>query len=106
MTPYGKIKMESGEDIFFEIDDEDYDGKVSDRGIALGLQERFESVMNLVKETAESTHKGIKDIKDESRPSAYEISFGMKFSANAGVVFAKVGSEGNFQVKLTWTAKQ
>ena len=39
-------------------------------------------------------------------PSSAEISFGLKVSGEAGnFVITKIAAEGNYAIKLTWTAK-
>jgi Trypsin-co-occurring domain 1 len=37
-----------------------------------------------------------------ARPKEFELSFGVKLNAEAGVVFSKMGSEGSFQITLRW----
>jgi hypothetical protein len=39
-------------------------------------------------------------------PKDCEISFGIKFSASAGVILAKAGTEANFGIKMTWSNKK
>jgi hypothetical protein len=99
---YGKIKLSSGEEVLFEID-HDYYGDASHRKDFI-IQ--FESIMKSIKDIAENAYISMRNISEDARPDSYEISFGMKFSADAGVVFARLGSEGNFLVKLTWMAKK
>jgi Trypsin-co-occurring domain 1 len=36
-------------------------------------------------------------------PKDCEISFGIKFSASAGIVLAKAGTEANFGIKMSWS---
>lgn len=102
MSYYGKIKMQSGHEILFEVSEPE-EGHVSAEGIVTGLQKNFEDIMNAVKETAESTYEGLQKIEKAVKPNEYEISFGLKLSANAGVIFAQTGGEGSFQVTLKWT---
>jgi len=99
---YGKIKLNSGEEYLFEIDDEHYGDLAYERE---DLIIQFENIMKSIKDIAENAHIGMKEINEGARPDSYEISFGMKFTVDAGIVFAKVGSEGNFSVKLTWMGK-
>jgi len=35
-------------------------------------------------------------------PSSFELSFGIKLTAQAGALITKVGGEANINVKLTW----
>ena len=103
--PYGKIVMASGKEAYFEIE-EPYRGQVSAKGVVKDLQESFDSIMDLVQETAESVYEGFEKIPQKARPDEYELAFGLKLSTKAGVVFANVGGEGSFQVILRWTASQ
>lgn len=37
-----------------------------------------------------------------SPADSIELSFGIKFNADAGVVISRVGTEANFNIKMTW----
>lgn len=100
---YGKIELNNGEEVLFEID-HDYYGDVANNRRDVIIQ--FESIMKSIKDIAENAHTAMRKINADARPDSYEISFGMKLSVDAGVVFAKVCSEGNFLVKLTWMAEK
>lgn len=39
-------------------------------------------------------------------PESCEVSFGIKFSASAGVILAKAGTEANFVIKMSWSNKK
>src|SRR3712207_4905916 len=101
--PYGKLVMQTGEEVLFEFEGP-YVGPVSDEGVLVGLQERFDKVMELVQQTARSTHSALQDMPKPSMPDQYEVKFGLKLTAEAGVVFAKMGSEGTFEITLRWGA--
>lgn len=103
--PYGKILMESGREILFEIEGP-VRGEISKDGVASDLEKKFEDIMSVIKETAESAHEGMKQIKDAARPDEYQIKFGLKLSASAGVILAKAGSEASFEVTLSWMGRQ
>ena len=99
--PYGKILMETGEELLFEFKDPVV-GPVSDEGVLVGLQERFDKVMEMVQQTAQSTYSALENLPHPSMPNQYEVKFGLKLTAEAGVVFAKMGSEGTFEITLRW----
>jgi hypothetical protein len=99
--PYGKIVMETGEEVLFEFEGPVV-GPVSDEGVLVGLQERFDKVMEMVRQTAQSTHSALENMPKPSMPDQYELKFGLKLTAEAGVVFAKMGSEGTFEITLRW----
>jgi hypothetical protein len=104
--PYGKIVLQDGTEALFEIEEPSV-GLVSDeKGLVRGLESSFEKIMNLVEGAAKSVHEGWHKIPRDARPNEYTISFGIKLNAEAGVVFAKAGSEGSFQVTLKWTSER
>jgi len=52
---------------------------------------------------AEPTIRAIMRTLQEMLPDEYEIEFGIKLNAEAGVVVAKTAAEGHFAVKCGWT---
>lgn len=99
---YGKMIVDDDKPlILFEIS-ENYVGEVSDEGIIQGLQQKFTSVLELIKNTAESTYRGLCNIEQKATPDEVEVCFGVKLTGEAGVVFSKAGSEGAFQITLKW----
>jgi hypothetical protein len=42
----------------------------------------------------------------EMAPDDWEVTFGIKLSAQTGALIARGGLEGNFQVRMTWQAPQ
>jgi hypothetical protein len=99
--PYGKLIMDSGSNVLFEIEGP-VQGEISREGIATGLQRKFEDIMAVIKDTAESAHSGLQKIDAAARPNEYELKFGLKLTAGADVLFARAGSEGSFEVTLRW----
>lgn len=102
LMAYGKLILSDGAEIFFELDKE-YRGPCGFNDIAEDVKQDFEKIMKLVRDTAINAHSGIMKIPTEAMPNEYSLSFGIKLSTSAGAVFAKVGTEGNFQVTLKWT---
>jgi hypothetical protein len=102
--PYAKIVMDSGTEFLYELDGPIV-GRVSDEGVIQGLQETFGRIMGLVKETAQSAWNGLQNIQESSRPNELGVSFGVKVTAQAGVVFASAGTEGAFTVTMKWEKK-
>jgi hypothetical protein len=99
--PYGTIVMDSGDKVLFEVEGP-YVGPVSDEGVLLKLEQRFDHIMDVVQQTAQSAHSTLEKIPKPSRPTEYEVKFGLKITADAGAVFAKVGTEGTFEMTLRW----
>lgn len=102
--PYGKIMMDSGAEVEFEVKGP-ASGRVGKDGLSSNLQKKFSDIMDIVKETAESAHAGLGKINEEARPDEYSIKFGLKLTTGAKLVIAEAGSEGSFEVTLTWTSK-
>lgn len=97
--------MDSGNEVLFEIKGP-VKGEISKDGVAYSLEKRFEDIMSVIKETAESAHEGMKQIKEAASPDEYKIKFGLKLSANAGVILANSGSEASFEVTLSWSSRK
>ncbi|QXE33251.1 hypothetical protein KQY30_02025 [Streptomyces sp. GMY02] len=76
-------------------------GAASDivRGSAQTLQEALAHIRPAVEAVADSI-QGL-----ASRPDTVSLEFGIKLSAEAGVVVAKAASEANFVVRLEWDAR-
>jgi hypothetical protein len=99
---YGKLVLNDKTEILFELD-EDYRGPCGFSDIAEEAKQDFERIMKLIRDTALNAHSSFMKMPKEAMPSEYSLSFGIKLSTTAGAVFAKVGTEGNFQVTLKWT---
>jgi hypothetical protein len=93
--------MSDGSEALFELDD-DYRGPCGFNEISEEAKQNFEKIMKIVKDTAQSAHSSFRKIPKEAMPSEFTLSFGVKLSTTAGAVFAKVGTEGNFQITLKW----
>jgi hypothetical protein len=61
------------------------------------LEEALETVRPVASAILSKLQSGLTTPAD-----AVEVTFGLKLSAEAGVVFSSVGGEVNFEVKLTW----
>jgi hypothetical protein len=100
---YVTLIMSDGTPVLVEVEaPERKNIRLSERGVIQDLNEQFAKVMDLAKLTAISANDGYRSIPEAARPKEFEFSFGMKLNAEAGVVFAKMGSEGSFQVTLRW----
>jgi hypothetical protein len=45
-------------------------------------------------------------LMQQMAPDNWEVTFGIKLSAQAGALIARGGLEGNFQVRMTWQASE
>lgn len=61
---------------------------------------KFEDALQTVRRVAEKVVANITSIAN--KPDTIECKIGVSFSADAGVIFAKVGSECNLELTLTW----
>ena len=100
---YGTLVMYDGSKVLIEVDSQERDGiLLSEKGIAQDLKEEFQAVVNLAKTTALSAHYTYVNIPEPARPDELELTFGVKISSEAGVVFARLASEGSFQITMRW----
>ncbi|WP_406175890.1 CU044_2847 family protein [Streptomyces sp. NBC_00996] len=51
---------------------------------------------------ARPTIEAVLDLLRQLAPDEYELEFGIKLNAEAGVVVAKTAAEGHFNVRLGW----
>lgn len=108
MTRIGEMRLNDGTAVRVEVDgqqDSGIDrvgrGSVSEvvRGSAHTLQEALAHIRPAVEAVADS----VRELA--SRPDSVSVEFGIKLSAEAGVVVAKAASEANFAVRLEWDAR-
>jgi hypothetical protein len=100
---YAKLIMDDGTEVLVEVDSPELRNmRLTERGVIEDLKEHFAKVMDIAKLTALSAHAGYSSIPEAAKPKEFELSFGVKLSAEAGVVFSKLGSEGSFQITLRW----
>lgn len=64
------------------------------------LAESFEAAMDRIRPMAEAITGRLADMR--VRPDTVTAEFGMKFSADAGVVVARTAGEAQITVTLTW----
>lgn len=64
----------------------------------------FEKSLETVKKVAQKVVANIRSI--DAMPDEVECKIGVTFNSEAGVVFAKVGSECNLELTLKWTKEK
>jgi len=94
-----RFESSTGESLLVEVGDDEF-------GVARisrddGVIEATKSLENALKATRSSLTAIVDSIRDLA-PDEYEIEFGMKLNAEAGVIVAKTALEGHFTVKLAW----
>jgi hypothetical protein len=101
--PYYRLAMDDQSEILVEMNStEKYRGPLSEGNVFPDLSGQFSKIMDLIKVTAQNAHKGYLSIPKAFRPTEFELVFGIKLNAEAGVVISKVGSESSFQATLRW----
>jgi len=68
--------------------------------LAAASVEAMNKALGAIREMSERTRKGLADLADP--PDTVEVSFGIKITAEAGVVISKVSGEAALEVHLTW----
>ncbi|MGW2559297.1 CU044_2847 family protein [Streptomyces sp. NPDC001514] len=108
MTGIGEMRLSDGTAVRVEVEGQQETGidrvgrgSASEvvRGSAQTLQEALAHIRPAVDAVADSV-RGL-----ASRPDSVSVEFGIKLSAEAGVVVAKAASEANFAVRLEWDAR-
>lgn len=95
--------MNKKENIKIEIYDLSKDGRTRVGGgtkIVEKTKEEMEGMINATSDFAKDAAKKISEM--DYKPDEIQIKFGVKLTAEAGVVFAKAATEGNFEFTLTW----
>jgi hypothetical protein len=108
-----EIKMSDGESVWMETDDAsvgppllnvhvDRDGApVAARAVA---ELDFQQVLGPIKGLARDLSAAMGAL--DRGPDSYEVTLGVKITADAGVVFAKAGGEASLSVKLSWQGQK
>jgi len=97
-----QYELPDGTPIFIETEETETQGRQRGSRSQEGLvqtDKRFSDVMAHIKPTAEYV---LQSFRDMQTPDEITIDFGIKFQANAGVVFASASSQATFQVTLKW----
>lgn len=103
-----EFPLEDGTTIMVEVDEPKVDGGVvpvsTKPGEVEQAQNTFEAAISKMRPVAESVITTLYDIP--KRPDEIELEFGLKLNGKTGIYIASVGTEANFQVRLTWKQKE
>ncbi len=99
-----EFPLEDGSKIYVEVDEPESEGMVTqvadgERTIQKAKQS-FESALDQVKPVANAVISKLRDLCES--PDEISVEFGIKLSAETGVVLASAGIETNFKVALKW----
>lgn len=101
MTYLVRFEVSPGRDVLVEEDSTEEGmapmGRIDDGIVqaAAGFSERLDSIRDAVTET-------LTKLGEKLNPDEITVSFGIKFSAQAGAVIAKTSVEGNLGVQMVW----
>ncbi len=97
--------LEEGGSVLVEVDEPDPGGKATrvarggDKTVQKANQ-TFETALDSVKPTANTVISKLRDLVEQ--PDEIGVEFGLKFTAETGVIVAAAGIEANFKVTLKW----
>ncbi|MEU3344312.1 CU044_2847 family protein [Streptomyces sp. NPDC006700] len=97
------VPLDSGEDLRIEVDMRDENGWTR----AGRAQDAADAVSRTLQDALAPIRPGMQAIVDHLRggvapPDSIKLEFGIKFSADAGVVVARTAAEANFSVVVEW----
>lgn len=72
--------------------------------VAEKAHQTFETALDGIRPVAATIIKKLRSLHD--RPDEIEVEFGLKMSAEAGVIVAAACAEANYKVTLTWKREQ
>ncbi|MCL7380569.1 CU044_2847 family protein [Streptomyces sp. 35G-GA-8] len=109
MTGIGEMRLGDGTALRVEVDGLDAGGidRVGHRpasDVVRGSAETLREALTHVRPALEEVARTVRDM--ELRPDSVTVEFGIKLSAEAGVVVAKAATEANFTVTLNWDGRE
>lgn len=100
-----EFPLENGNSIIVEVDEP----AATDSRIGLGdkvaknAQQTFESALERVKPVANAIMTKVRSLNEPV--DEVEVKFGLKMSAELGVIIASGNAEGNYEITLKWKQK-
>lgn len=106
MTTVVEMPLEDGSMILVEVsDDEQRLQRVGRIGsVVRDSAETLDQALRRVKPVVTTVLNQIRDLA--TPPDTVKVEFGVKLTAEAGVVIAKAATEANFKLTLEWTVSQ
>lgn len=93
----------SNDTILIEVHQISNSGRTRISGGSEIVQKTIEQVDAAVDAASKVASRAVKKFGTmDDKPDELQIKLGIKLTAEAGVVFAKAASEGNFEITLTW----
>lgn len=105
MTELAQFPLDGGGVLVVEVDNTDHAGGRIMRGGAgteaiTTAAATFESALGPVRSAAEGILNQLRSLAQP--PDEVQVEFGVKMGAAAGAMIAKVSTEANFKINLTW----
>ncbi len=99
------MRLQDGSSILVEVEEAEQKGGLVPAGrspaeVAAEVKQSFEGALDGVRALAGTVVTKLREMAD--CPDEIEAEFGLKVTAEAGVVFAAAGAEANYKVTLTW----
>lgn len=101
MSEVSTVSLEiDGHNLEFSADGRLKEGEFQPTGVGEKISAKFSDVFDPLHKMIAGFNEKIEKL--EKKPSNVEIMIGVSISADAGLVFASSGAEGQMQVKLSW----
>jgi len=102
MAELARFTVREHESVVFEIDDIG-DGirqvGLGRKGKVMDVQQSFEGKLSNIRDAASAA---LSVLKEDLRPDAVTLRFGIKMTVEAGAVIARTAVEGNMEVEMSW----
>lgn len=104
-----EFPLEGGGSVFVEVDEvRSPDGAVrrglSPTDLVAKADETVEAAFARVKPAATALVTALRDLVDA--PDEIQLTFGIRLSGEVGAVIAKTSADANFEVQMSWKAKE
>ena len=105
MAELAQFPLSGGGVLVVEVDPADHSaGRVMRGGLApeavLTATTTFESALGTVRSAAEGILNQLRSLAQP--PDEVQVEFGVKMGVGSGAIIAKISTEANFKINLTW----
>src|SRR5262245_24664366 len=96
------IQLESGDNkIWVESTEVDFEGGLAPAGALETAEKNIEKMLGVIKPFCDSLRNSVSSL-GENRPNSYSAEFGLNFSGEGNIYFAKVSGEATIKVTANW----
>jgi hypothetical protein len=105
-TNYAQFELSDGSTVLMEVAVPENTAAIERVGLSTGTvvlkaKQKFEESLDEVRPVAAAIVNKFKNLQVPA--DEIEVKFGLKFTADAGMIFSKVGGEVNFEITLKWS---